>query len=71
MIELLIANGLLLLNVYLIGFIIAVIINLVLAGYEDEDPTGSVQGALTWPLDVFYLIGIAMLIIKNKFKGTK
>jgi len=73
MIEFIIANGMLVLNLYLVGYITAVILSLVLAGINDEDPSGILKDSLTWFLDVFYLIGIGILILKTKWnkKGKK
>ena len=55
-------------NWYLVGYLVALVINLVLAGVNDEDPQGIVWATKSYPLDIMYLIGVLITIIKNKGK---
>ena len=68
MIEILVANWVLMLNIYLVGYLVSLVVNLVLAGINDEDPSGLLWSTKTWFLDVFYLIGLGITIYKNKGK---
>ena len=70
MIELILANYMLLLNIYLIGFLVYLTFEVIGRGVVEVDMDGVFRESLKWPLHVFYMIGTLITYMRYR-KDTK
>lgn len=66
MIEFVLANWLLLLNIYLVGAILTAVVIYAAAGYFNTEYDDTFKTSAFWFINIFYIIGVFARYLKNK-----